>query len=174
IFSRRPQVERRLPEFPLTAPEGARRRVTPPVRTAAEHEPLQTLAERQLLDRYSPAYVVVNAEGEVLHGSTRTRKYLELAPGAPRMDIFSMARSGLRPDLRAGLHKAVSTGQIAIQKNVVVGTNGGRQTVDLVVHPVRTTSAQEMLYMVIFQDVGGIKTLAEFEVADTDEDLESA
>jgi two-component system CheB/CheR fusion protein len=174
IFRRRPQVERRLPEFPLTAPEGARRRVALPARQAVEHEPLQTLAERQLLDRYSPAYVVVNAEGEVLHGSSRTGKYLELAAGAPRMDIFSMARSGLRPDLRAGLHKASSSGQIAVQKNVVVGTNGGRQTIDLVVHPVRTTSAQEMLYMVIFQDIGGIKTLSESEVADSSEDLENA
>jgi len=84
-----------------------------------------------------------------------------------------MARSGLRPDLRAGLHKAVHTGQIAIQKDIAVGTNGGRQTVDLIVHPIRTTSGQEMLYMVIFQDVGGIKTVAESEVADTDEDIES-
>src|SRR5262245_55188254 len=172
IFRRRPQIERRLPEFPLTSPEAKRRRTGPPARPPVEHEPLQTLAERQMLDRYSPAYVVVNADGEVLHGSARTGKYLELAAGAPRMDVFSMARSGLRPDLRAGLHKAVHTGQIAIQKNIAVGTNGGRQTVDLIVHPIRATSGQEMLYMVIFQDIGGIKTMAESEVADTDEDTE--
>ena len=41
-------------------------------------------------------------------------KYLELAPGTPKTDIFSLARRGLRPDLRAGVHKAVSTGQPAI------------------------------------------------------------
>ncbi|MBV8650375.1 MAG: hypothetical protein JO255_02840, partial [Alphaproteobacteria bacterium] len=154
IFHRRAQLERRLPEFPLTAPDGTKRRATAPTRPAVDQEPLQALAERQLLDRYSPAYVVVNAEGEMLHGSARTGKYLELAPGAPRVDIFSMARSGLRPDLRAGLHKAASSGRIAVEKNVVVGTNGGRQTIDLVVHPIRTTAAQEMLYMVIFQDIG--------------------
>jgi two-component system CheB/CheR fusion protein len=174
IFRRRPQLERRLPEFPLTAPDGSKRPSTLPARPAVQHEPLQTLAERQLLDRYSPAYVVVNAEGEVLHGSGRTGKYLELAAGVPRMDIFSMARSGLRPDLRAGLHKAVSSGQIAVQKNILIGTNGGRQAIDLIVHPIRTTAAQELLYMVIFQDIGGIKTMAEAEVAESSEDLESA
>ncbi len=172
IFKRRPQIERRLPEFPLTAPEGALRRVPPAHRTTVEHEPLQTMAERQLLDRYSPAYVVINADGELIHGSGRTGKYLELAPGAPRMDIFSMARTGLRADLRVGVHKAVSTGQVAIQKSIVVGTNGGRQTIDLVVQPMRAGASQEMLYLVVFQDVGGIRMASESESAGVEE-LES-
>ena len=173
IFKRRPQIERRLPEFPLTAPDGALRRVPPAHRTTAEHEPLQALAERQLLDRYSPAYVVINADGELIHGSARTGKYLELAPGAPRMDIFSMARTGLRTDLRAGLHKAVSTGQVAIQKNVIVGTNGGRQTIDLAIQPMRAGASQESLYLVVFQDVGAIKVASEAEPTDAMEELEN-
>src|SRR5262249_47162819 len=62
LFCRRPQMERRLPEFPLTAADGARRLAMPRSRPALEQESLQTLAERHLLDRYSPAYVVVNAD----------------------------------------------------------------------------------------------------------------
>lgn len=174
IFRRRPQIERRLPEFPLTAPEGGRRKVAPPPRVAVDQEPLQSLAERQLLDRYSPAYVIVNGDGELLHGSARTGKYLELAAGAPRMDIFSMARAGLRPDLRAGVHKAASTGQVALQRNVTVGTNGGRQTIDLIVHPIRPGAAQDLLYMVVFQDIGGIRPTAEAETVDSAEELENA
>jgi two-component system CheB/CheR fusion protein len=174
IFRRRPQVERRLPEFPLMAPQGGRNRTALPARPPVEHESLQTLAERQLLDRYSPAYVIVNADGEVLHGSARTGKYLELAAGAPRMDVYSMARTGLRPDLRAGLHKAAQTGQVAIQKSVVVGTNGGRQAIDLIIHPIRAGSAHELLYMVIFQDVGGLKALPEPDLSDSVGTLESA
>ena len=171
IFRRRPQIERRLPEFPLTTPEGRRLAQATP-RTAVEHEPLQTLAERQLLDRYSPAYVVVNADGDLLHGSGRTGKYLELPQGAPRTDIYSMARAGLRPDLRAGVHKAVSTGQVSIQRNVTVGTNGGRQAIDLIVHPIRTSAMPDSLFMVVFQDIGGIKsTEAEGESV---EELENA
>jgi two-component system CheB/CheR fusion protein len=174
IFQRRTQAERRLPEFPLTAPESARRRIPPAQRPAADQEPLQSLAERQLLDRYAPAYVVINADGDVLHGSARTGKYLELAPGAPRIDVFSMARQGLRPDLRAAVHKAMTTGQVAIQRNVTVGTNGGRQTIDLVVHPIRPEAPQETLYMVVFQDIGGIKGLVEPEGADGEEEVESS
>ena len=172
IFQRRPQVERRLPEFPLTAPEG-KRTVAAARRATVSQEPLQTLAERQLLDRYSPAYVVINADGELLHGSARTGKYLELAPGAPRTDIYSMARPGLRPDLRAGVHRAAGSGQPAIQRNVTVGTNGGRQVIDLIVHPIRPAQGQDALFMVVFQDVGGIKT-TEAEGAANLEDLENA
>src|SRR5215213_2598019 len=174
IFSRRPQLERRLPEFPLTAPQGAQRQLVPTARDAAEREPLQALAERQLLERYSPAYVVVNAEGDLLHGSARTGKYLELAAGAPRTDIYSMARPGLRPDLRAAVHKAASTGQVAIHKNIAVGTNGGRQTIDLIVHPIRTAASGDSIYMVVFQDVGGIRAASDEEIVGSGEELESA
>ncbi|MFI5029735.1 MAG: CheR family methyltransferase [Reyranellales bacterium] len=176
IFRRRAQLERRLPEFPLTAPEGMRRRMPPVQRVAADHEPLQSLAERQLLDRYSPAYVIINAEGDVLHGSSRTGKYLELPPGVPKIDIFSMGRQGLRSDLRAGVHKAIASGQVVVQRNVLVGTNGGRQMIDLVIQPLRTSAMQDPLYMVVFQDIGGIKTQHDPEAPndDGDDDLESA
>jgi two-component system CheB/CheR fusion protein len=174
IFRRRPQVERRLPEFPLTSSDAKLRRLSPPGKTVPEHEPLQAVAERQLLDRYAPPFVVINAEGEVLHGSARTGKYLELAPGVPRIDIFSMARQGLRPDLRAAIHKAISSGEVAVQRNVMVGTNGGRQQIDLIVHPIKSAALQDNLYMVVFQDVGGTKPTAEPEPAEAHDDLENA
>ncbi|MBV9835724.1 MAG: PAS domain-containing protein [Alphaproteobacteria bacterium] len=175
VFKRRPQLDRRLPEFPLTAPNARGRRLIAPERATAEHEPVQSLAERQLLDRYAPAYVVINADGELLHGSARTGKYLELAPGVPRMDVFSMARTGLRPDLRAAVHKAASSNQVVIQRNVTVGTNGGRQALDLVVHPLRPAGpTAEPLYMVVFQDIGGIKGLTEPDTAENVEELENA
>ncbi len=173
IFRRRSQIERRLPEFPLTSSDAARRRLGPAPPATVEREPLQALAERQLLERYAPAYVIINADGDLVHGSSRTGKYLELAAGAPKIDIFSMARQGLRPDLRAGVHRAATSGQVTIQKNVTVGTNGGRQQIDLIIHPLRAVPAQEPLFMVIFQDVGGIRTAAE-ETPDAQEELESS
>jgi two-component system CheB/CheR fusion protein len=174
LFKRRSLHERRLPEFPLTAPLAGGRRATPAERLATAHEPLQTLAERHLLDRYAPAYVVINSDGDLLHGSGRTGKYLELSAGVPRIDIFSMARHGLRPDLRATVHKAVASGEPAVQRNIVVGTNGGRQTIDLAVHPLKAAGSAESLFMVVFQDVGGIKDLADPETPEVAEDLENA
>jgi two-component system CheB/CheR fusion protein len=174
IFRRRAQIERRLPEFPLTTSEGMRRRLPPVQRVAVGPEPLQSLAERQLLDRYSPAYVIINAEGDVLQGSSRTGKYLELSPGVPRIDIFSMARQGLRPDLRAGMHKAIASGEVVVQRNVLVGTNGGRQLIDLTIQPLRSSATHDPLYMVVFQDIGGIKAQQDPEAPHDNGDLENA
>jgi two-component system CheB/CheR fusion protein len=157
IFQRRSQIERRLPEFPLTASEGSRRKAPPTVRPTAEQETLQSIAEKQVIEHYAPAFVVINADGDVLHASGRTGKYLELSPGIPRTDVFSLARRGLRAELRAGVHRAISAGLPIIQNNIAVGTNGGRQTVNLIVHPMRQAPAQDPLYIVAFQDVGGIK-----------------
>jgi two-component system CheB/CheR fusion protein len=172
IFQRRAQVERRLPEFPLTAPDGARRKMMPPLRSDDEQQSLQTLAERQLLDKYAPAYVVINAEGELIHASGRTGKYLELPAGTPNTDIFSLARRGLRADLRAGVHKAASSKQPVFHGDITVGTNGGRQTINLVIHPLRPGDGPDPLFLIVFQDIGGIKPSD--DQAQADEDLESA
>lgn len=161
IFQRRPQMERRLPEFPLIAGASFRRKLTPGALPSVEQDTLQTRAERQILDHYGPAYVVINADGDLLHASARTGKYLELSPGAPRTDVFSLARRGLRMELRAGIQRASTTGQPAIQSGMVVGTNGGKQTINLVVHPLYAANLDDPLYVVIFQDLGSVKPTAE-------------
>jgi two-component system CheB/CheR fusion protein len=174
IFQRRAQMDMGLPQFPLTAPDHSGRKVALARRPLAEQDSVQAFAERQMLDRYAPAYVIIDENGDMLHASGRTGKYLELAPGAPKTDIFSMARRGLRPDLRAAVHKSASTGQVAIQGNIAVGTNGGRQTVDLIVQPLRGGNAADQLFLVVFQDVGGIKATGEHDGAETVHDVDSA
>ena len=62
-----------------------------------------------MLERFAPAHVVVNRDGDVVHFSARTGRYLELAPGAPTRQLMTMARKGLRLDLRAAFREAVET-----------------------------------------------------------------
>lgn len=115
---------------------------------------LVTALERVLLDRYAPAWVVINARAEALHFSTRTGKYLEPAPGAPSTDVVQMARPGLRLDLRAAIHKAVRTGETVVHQNVLVETNGEEQRITLLVRPVTELGADSGLFLVVFQEVG--------------------
>ncbi|PBB89582.1 methyltransferase [Mesorhizobium sp. WSM3864] len=171
IFQKRSGVGQRLPEFPLAA---AARQAVPSTRPRATTGTLQEIAERLLVERYAPAYVVVSAAGELMHSSGGTGKYLELAAGAPDHNVFSMARRGLRMDLRAALHKAVSTGQVAVQNKIAVGTNGGRQTISLAVQPLPVEGNSDPLYMLVFRDIGGIKAEAEDEPVHTSDDVESA
>ena len=158
LFQRRAYLERTLPDFPLTAPDPTRRRLPDRAARAPAILPsLRAAAERQLLDRFAPAYAVINGEGDLLQSSGRTGKYLELPPGAPDTNIFSLARGALRLDLRALVHRAAATGQIAAQHGVTVGANGGAQDIDLFVQPLPPAGGDEPLFMVVFQDVGGIR-----------------
>ncbi|AZO70350.1 MULTISPECIES: CheR family methyltransferase [unclassified Mesorhizobium] len=172
IFQKRSGIAmHRLPEFPLAA---AARQAPPLLRRGTMAGTLREVAERVLVERYSPAFVVVNADGEVMHSSGGTGKYLELAAGAPDHNVFSMARRGLRMDLRAALHKAVNTGQVAVQNKISVGTNGGRQTISLAVQPLPPDGSSDPLYMLVFRDIGGITPEAEDEPVHTTDDVESA
>jgi two-component system, chemotaxis family, CheB/CheR fusion protein len=170
IFRRRSFPERRIPEFPLTAPDIRRRVPAPPsMRQASGEQSLRTAAERQLLERFAPAYAVINAEGDLLHSSGRTGKYLELPAGIPDTNIFNLARPGLRMELRAILHRAIASDQLAMQSKVTVGTNGGTQDIDLYIQPLRYLPASEGLFMVVFQDLGAMKPVADHvEVSQTE------
>jgi two-component system CheB/CheR fusion protein len=171
VFQKRAGATHRLPEFPLAA---ASRNAQLHARPKTSTGSLQETAERLILARFSPAYVVINAAGELMHSSGGTGKYLELAAGAPDNNVLSMARRGLRMDLRAALHKAVSTGQPSVQNQISIGTNGGRQTISLVVQPLPRDDTSDPLYMLVFRDVGAIKPESEDEPAHATDDVESA
>jgi two-component system CheB/CheR fusion protein len=81
-------------------------RITPRNRATL---PLQHVAENRVIEHFAPAHVIVTRDGEIVHFSTRTGKYLENAPGAPSRSVVAMARRGLRLDLRTALTEAVET-----------------------------------------------------------------
>ena len=65
-------------------------------------------AQRALLDFYGPPAVIVNSEGDIVYVNARTGKYLEPASGKVNMNVFAMAREGLREELGVALHNAAT------------------------------------------------------------------
>nr|MBA2671559.1 PAS fold family protein [Gemmatimonadota bacterium] len=155
IFQKRSHRPVKLPEFPLSGrsfvprPFDARR-------APAEQASLQERAERRLLDHHAPAHVIINLTGDILYTSGRTGKYFEMAAGAPDNNVFTLARPGLRQEIRAAFHSVTASGQPAISRNITIGTNGGRQTIDLVMEPIDHTGTPDATYMLIFRDVGSV------------------
>ena len=76
-------------------------------------------------------------------------------------------------DLRAAVHKAASSGQVSIQNDISIGTNGGRQNISLFVQPIPRKDASDPVLMVVFRDAGGIKPEVETELIQTTDDVES-
>ncbi|MBE3133018.1 MAG: PAS domain-containing protein, partial [Acidobacteria bacterium] len=137
-------------EFPASF-LSARKGVPPQaLRPAAS---LQSQAEQLLLQRYSPAAVLVNDKGDILFISGRTGKYLEPAVGKANLNLFAMAREGLRYELTVAFQRALRLKDAVTRKNVKVGTNGGVQAVDLTVQAITEPEKLRGLVMVVFTDV---------------------
>jgi two-component system, chemotaxis family, CheB/CheR fusion protein len=123
---------------------------------AAETKPgfnLQSLADQLLLQKYSPAAVLVNEQGDILYISGRTGKYLEPAAGKVNWNIFAMAREGLRYELDSAFQKALRQKDAVALRNVEVRTNGGMQAVGITVQAIVEPSALRGSVMIVFTDV---------------------
>jgi len=118
---------------------------------------LQTLADQLLLQKFSPAAVLVNGEGDILFINGRTGKYLEPAAGKANWNIHAMARDGLRKELMIALPKALRSSEPVVAHGVEIGTNGGTQLVDLTVYPLQEPDALRGMAMIVFADVAAPK-----------------
>lgn len=114
---------------------------------------LQSLADQLLLQHFSPPAVLVNDKGDILYISGRTGKYLEPASGKANWNIFAMAREGLRFDLGSAFQKALRQKGTITARGLKVGTNGGKQTVNITVQKIEEPEALCGMVMIIFTDV---------------------
>jgi two-component system CheB/CheR fusion protein len=117
--------------------------------------PLHQIAERALLEHYSPVGALVNERGDILYLLGRTGRYLEPTPGEASLNIFRMAREGLRGDLTIALHRAVSLGILTRHPGLRVKNDGDFTTVNLIVFPVATDPEGAIphgLFLVILEE----------------------
>jgi two-component system CheB/CheR fusion protein len=105
------------------------------------------------LERFAPAHVVVNREGDILHYSARTGKYLEPAPGLPNRQLIAMARRGLRLDLRNALREAVQTRRPVTRERISVEFEDRMQFVNVTIEPLGDHE-RDPLFLVLFHDAG--------------------
>jgi two-component system CheB/CheR fusion protein len=116
---------------------------------------LRQLVDAHVLHAFAPAHVVVTRDGDVVHYSTRTGRYLEATPGAPSRQLVAMARRPLRLELRAALREAIDTGGRVVREGLAVEVDEGRlQAVSLTVQPLDARDGGEQLFLVVFTDVG--------------------
>jgi two-component system CheB/CheR fusion protein len=111
------------------------------------------VAERSLLQHYTPACAIVNEQGDVHYFHGRTGKYLEPAPGEATLNILRMAREGLRLELTTAIRKALAQNRSVRYQDLEVKTNGEYQTVHLTVRPIVEPPSMQGLLMVTFEDV---------------------
>jgi len=121
--------------------------------------PLRQIVEAQVLDRFAPAHVVVNGEGDVVYYSSRTGRFLEPPQGAPSRQLLSMARRGLRLELRSALREAVTSQQPVMRERLIMAEDDGDEhLVTVTVEPLADRGNGEPLYLVLFHPLGPVET----------------
>ena len=115
------------------------------------------LTQRQLLDDYAPASVLINRKYEVLYYQGPTGDFLEPPTGEPTRDLIAMARQGLQTKLRAACHKAIHENQPVTDASARVKRNGSWQPCIILVKPIIEPKQAEGLLLVTFQERDAIE-----------------
>ncbi len=143
LYRRCESVDRRDPvEFPARLP--AHERGQP---IAAN---LQQLAEHYLLQHFTPAAVLVNAQGDILFINGRTGRYLEPAAGRANWNVYAMARKRLGQELALTLPRALRECRAIERHGIDVGDDDGRRLVDLRVIGIDQPEALRGTALVLF------------------------
>ena len=153
IFERKETLPRPAVSFPLGEVSRPNQPAVLSGRTpdAAEERDLPKRLERIILQRYRPACVTVKENGDAVYFSGRLGHYLDHPTGSPDVNLVNIACEGLRIPLRSALHRAVTTRERVVQKQISVQTNGTVSQVDLTVEPIAEFQSAN-LYMVVFED----------------------
>ncbi len=147
-----PQVQHAEVDFPTRAATTAPAIGEEPG-SANSAESLDRLIDHLIQQHYAPPAVLVNGDGNILYISGRTGKYLEPAAGAVNINIYAMARPGLREALTGTIRKALRQPQPIHLRGLKIGTNGGTQVVDVTVQGMEQPELLRGRALVVFKDV---------------------
>lgn len=116
---------------------------------------LQSQADQIVLQQYSPAAVLIDAEGDIIYINGRTGKYLEPAAGKANWNIHVMAREGIQHQIDLAIKKAQQQVEPVNIPNLMLDNF----TFNLTVHAVIKPKSMLGLLIVVFTDVAALVNL---------------
>lgn len=114
---------------------------------------LSDVVQQMLIEDYAPPSLLINENGDILYVSGRTGKFLEPSSGKAAMNVYSMAREGLKYEVGTAIRRAVAQKTAVTMSGLKVRTNGGFQPLNLTVKPVSRPEAMQSMFLIIFEDV---------------------
>ncbi len=119
-----------------------------------KNEPMRTdfqkTADDIILNKYTPAGVVVNEALDIVHFRGSTGNFLEQLPGKPTHNLLLMAKHGLGFELRNLLHKAKRDKTSVIKEAIPVQIHGSLRMVSVEAIPL--PNIVEPHYLVLFHE----------------------
>ncbi|MEA5448808.1 chemotaxis protein CheB [Leptolyngbya sp. CCNP1308] len=114
---------------------------------------LYSLADQIVLSRYGPVGVLVNDRLEILQFRGQTGAYLEPSPGRASLNLLTMAKEGLRLDLRTALYQAKQSGQGVWRRSLLIEEGDRPRPLQIEVVPIAPEIEGKTHYLVLFTDL---------------------
>jgi two-component system CheB/CheR fusion protein len=116
-------------------------------------ENIQGLADQVLLQRFAPASVLVNENGDIIYMTGPIGKYLEPVAGKANYNIYVMAREGLRNELPGALRKAIQNIDKVSIPNIKIGSTGGTFVAEMTLQRMDTQNSIRGMIMLVFTEL---------------------
>ncbi|MFO7722357.1 MAG: CheR family methyltransferase [Bacteroidales bacterium] len=116
-------------------------------------ENIQQLADRLLIQEFSPPSVLVNENGDVIYISGPVGKYLEPATGKANMNIFAMLREELRDEVPLAFNQAVRKKETVVLHNLKAPVQDPSRKTNITIHYIEKPVALRGTVMIIFEDL---------------------
>lgn len=135
LYARRDDASGAAPVLPpqRSGSTATWRAQAPPARTGGE-DPI-TRSARQALEKYAPAYVVIDRNHDIVRFAGDTGRYLGPASGAATLNLFGMLHKDLRAAARVAVQEAFASGKTVVRAGLRVDINGKPQTLRLIAEP---------------------------------------
>ena len=156
IFERRESLAAiaALPGFPARPLPPEYDRVRAAEKAAAGTETsFQETIHRMIVETVTPPVLIVTRKGELLYSTRKTGKYFEPVVGTASLNVFDMAREGLRVELAIAVRQAIARDHEVVVPNLAVRTNGDVRQVRLVVRPIAGTEVLRDLVMIVLEEL---------------------
>jgi len=151
IYKRRDSIYSVQPfmEFPIAR---STRKTDEIIMKKSEIKNITQIAEKIILQSYSPNCVIINENGDIVYIHGRTGKYLELTDGEAKMNIFRMSHEGLKQELPVLIRKVISSKRSSTAQGIKVKSNGGSLLINLTVKPIKEPVEMLDSLLVIFEE----------------------
>ena len=159
ILQRKDDARETLPEF---QPSALARAIEPTLPPATHVEDRIDKSARRVMDKYSPAYFVIDKNHEILRFSGgEAGPYLEPSPGAASLNLFGILRKALRSQVRVAVQRSFDSHQTVVDENLAITIDGRRRSIALIVEPIVESTRAGELFVVAFRERGQLPDMAE-------------
>lgn len=152
------------PTYPIPLP-GERRERRPAVTTAEvqkNSDTIDELAASRLMERYVPASIVLDNDGQIVAAYGRLSRYFEFpVSGGSETSAATLARPGVKEQLGALVRQSRAARKRVIARNVDVMTDFGSLKTEIICDPL-----DDNAYLIVFQESAVFTPLELTDVAE--------